>query len=213
MNCCSCMPRESNSGRAAPVRWPAGRAGAECNSACRFEPGEGLLAYSDRSFVGYRLLQEYFHFPSKFFFFDLAGLDAQPLERLGHVVRSSDFLSRFRASRTNPFDHPSGECRNHPTGVYASDQPVRAIGGDHSRVTCGHRVPVGPGPSPAKPPWKCIPVDRVISTAAYSEEPQVYEPFYSFRHAMRARVRNAIGTRIAGLPCARTTREPRCISR
>jgi type VI secretion system protein ImpG len=36
-----------------------------------FEAGEGMLPYDRRSFVGYRLLQEYFTFPEKFFFFDL----------------------------------------------------------------------------------------------------------------------------------------------
>lgn len=38
-----------------------------------FEPDEGILAYSQRSFLGYRLLQEYFAFPEKFLFFTLGG--------------------------------------------------------------------------------------------------------------------------------------------
>jgi type VI secretion system protein ImpG len=36
-----------------------------------FEADEGVLDYSGRSFLGYRLLQEYFAFPDKFFFLDL----------------------------------------------------------------------------------------------------------------------------------------------
>jgi type VI secretion system protein ImpG len=39
-----------------------------------FEEDEGLLPYGPRSFPGYRLLTEYFAFPQKFLFFDLAGL-------------------------------------------------------------------------------------------------------------------------------------------
>ncbi|WP_060476437.1 type VI secretion system baseplate subunit TssF [Pseudomonas monteilii] len=35
---------------------------------------EGLVDYSERSFLGYRLLHEYFTFPDKFMFFDLSGL-------------------------------------------------------------------------------------------------------------------------------------------
>ncbi len=35
---------------------------------------EGLIDYSERSFLGYRLLHEYFTFPDKFMFFDLDGL-------------------------------------------------------------------------------------------------------------------------------------------
>jgi type VI secretion system protein ImpG len=38
-----------------------------------FELDEGILDYSQRSFLGYRLLQEYFAFPEKFLFFTLAG--------------------------------------------------------------------------------------------------------------------------------------------
>ena len=38
-----------------------------------FEPDEGILPYSQRSFLGYRLLQEYFAFPEKFLFFTLGG--------------------------------------------------------------------------------------------------------------------------------------------
>ena len=40
-----------------------------------FGEDEGMLPYPRRSFLGYRLLQEYFTFPYKFFFFDLGGLD------------------------------------------------------------------------------------------------------------------------------------------
>jgi type VI secretion system protein ImpG len=39
-----------------------------------FGENEGVLPYPRRSFLGYRLLQEYFAFPTKFFFFELAGL-------------------------------------------------------------------------------------------------------------------------------------------
>ena len=40
-----------------------------------FALDEGLLAYPQESFLGYRLLQEYFAFPEKFLFVDLVGLD------------------------------------------------------------------------------------------------------------------------------------------
>jgi len=39
-----------------------------------FAPEEGLVDYDERSFLGYRLLHEYFVFPEKFMFFDLEGL-------------------------------------------------------------------------------------------------------------------------------------------
>ncbi len=41
-----------------------------------FEEDEAMLPYTRRSFVGYRLLQEYFAFPEKFLFLELTGLSA-----------------------------------------------------------------------------------------------------------------------------------------
>jgi len=41
-----------------------------------FGEEEGMLPYSAQSFLGYRLLQEYFAFPEKFFFLDVLGLKA-----------------------------------------------------------------------------------------------------------------------------------------
>src|SRR5581483_960032 len=40
-----------------------------------FAEDEGVLPYSSRSFLGYRLLQEYFTIPEKFLFVDLEGLE------------------------------------------------------------------------------------------------------------------------------------------
>lgn len=45
-----------------------------------FEPDEGLIPFSNRSFPGYRLLTEYFAFPYKFLFFDVTGL-SQAIKR------------------------------------------------------------------------------------------------------------------------------------
>lgn len=43
-----------------------------------FEADEGLLPYGERSLTGYRLLTEFFAFPQKFLYVDLAGLDEMP---------------------------------------------------------------------------------------------------------------------------------------
>jgi type VI secretion system protein ImpG len=40
-----------------------------------FGEDEGMVPYSHRSFIGHRLLMEYFSFPEKFFFADLTGLE------------------------------------------------------------------------------------------------------------------------------------------
>jgi type VI secretion system protein ImpG len=57
--------------RLAPVTLPA-----TALSAVGFGPNEGMVPYPSASFAGHRLLMEYFAFPEKFFFIDLAGLEA-----------------------------------------------------------------------------------------------------------------------------------------
>lgn len=64
-----------------------------------FTDDEALLPYGDRSFQGYRLLQEYFSFPSRFLFFALDGLqqalrkaDTQELEIQIVLDRRDDSL-------------------------------------------------------------------------------------------------------------------------
>ncbi len=65
-----------------------------------FEPEEGLLPYPAESFVGYRLITEYFCFPEKFLFIDVDladSLDAdfeQSLHLYFYVERTSTELER-----------------------------------------------------------------------------------------------------------------------
>jgi type VI secretion system protein ImpG len=66
-----------------------------------FAPEEALLPWPARSFSGFRLLSEYFAFPQKFMFLDIAGLDAKSLicdanrfEIYLYLSRSSNELER-----------------------------------------------------------------------------------------------------------------------
>ncbi|MBT2744827.1 MULTISPECIES: type VI secretion system baseplate subunit TssF [unclassified Lysobacter] len=52
----------------------------EALRAVGFDEDEGLLDYDARSFLGYRLIQEYFVLPEKFLFFELDGLDFSRFE-------------------------------------------------------------------------------------------------------------------------------------
>ncbi|MFC5742999.1 type VI secretion system baseplate subunit TssF [Dyella tabacisoli] len=55
--------------------------GAESIKAVGFDTDDGLLDYDPRSFLGYRLLQEYFTLPEKFLFVDIDGLDLKRFNR------------------------------------------------------------------------------------------------------------------------------------
>jgi type VI secretion system protein ImpG len=64
-------------------------------SAVGFAPEEGLLDADERTFAGFRLLTEYFAFPDKFLFVDLAGLDTPALRHNGTRLRVQVLLSAF----------------------------------------------------------------------------------------------------------------------
>jgi len=63
----------------------------DCLQAVGFEPDQGLLDYDPRSFLGYRLIQEYFCLPEKFLFVDLTNLD------LSRFARAVDIRIELRA--------------------------------------------------------------------------------------------------------------------
>jgi type VI secretion system protein ImpG len=58
---------------------------------------EGMLPYSARSFLGYRLLTEFFAFPEKYLFVDLAGLQQARQGRIGNQLDIYFFLNRASA--------------------------------------------------------------------------------------------------------------------
>ena len=60
-----------------------------------FAPDEALLDYPRRSFVGYRILSEYFAFPDKYHFVDVAGLTPEMLALGGGTHSDGSGLSVF----------------------------------------------------------------------------------------------------------------------
>ncbi|WP_346838553.1 type VI secretion system baseplate subunit TssF [Microbulbifer sp. SAOS-129_SWC] len=57
------------------------------------EPEQGLLPYPDSAFVGYRLLTEYFAFPEKFHFIDIAPLTQALNDSYGDTLNLYFYLS------------------------------------------------------------------------------------------------------------------------
>ena len=146
-----------------------------------FTSAEGILPYSDRSFLGYRLLQEYFSFPEKFFFVDLKGLDHLPKRGFGSAFEILIFLKQ----------------PDQPHRLVALEQ---SVGGDTFQLGCTpmvnlfERIAEPIRITQTKAEYHIVPdqqrqlatevysVDSVVS-ASYLEEPKVYQPFYSLRHA------------------------------
>src|SRR5581483_9391963 len=59
-----------------------------------FERDEGMLPYPNQSFLGYRLLTEFFAFPAKFLFVDVGGFRRVAKERFGRGLEVIFFLRR-----------------------------------------------------------------------------------------------------------------------
>ncbi|MDF3831467.1 type VI secretion system baseplate subunit TssF [Cupriavidus basilensis] len=64
-----------------------------------FDPEDALLPYPQNVFDGYRVLQEYFVFPQRFFYFSLTGL-----RRLWPAHKATQFTVEFRFKRPMPVD-------------------------------------------------------------------------------------------------------------
>ncbi|MGE3651909.1 MAG: type VI secretion system baseplate subunit TssF, partial [Reyranellaceae bacterium] len=62
-------------------------------TAVGFGRDEGMLPYPARSFIGYRLLTEYFALPQKFLFFDISGIAARCMNGAGRELDLYLYLS------------------------------------------------------------------------------------------------------------------------
>jgi type VI secretion system protein ImpG len=146
-----------------------------------FSREEALLPYSETSFQGYRLLQEYFCFPQKFLFFDLSNLDQVPSEHLHDRLEIIMLLSEFqRNERATLLESAVGidtfqlGCVPVVNLFEHCAEPIRV---SHAKT----EYPIIPDVH-APMGMEVYSVDRVLSLAPNAEEPKLYRPFYSFRH-------------------------------
>ena len=153
----------------------------DCIQPVGFGPEDAVLPYSDRSFAGYRLLQEYFHFPEKFFFFDVTGLDAAPLSNLGSAceilifLRDSELRDRIpEVAQALKGDMFQLGCTPIVNLFSRTAEPIRLsqAASEYMLIPDRHRQMAA----------EVYSVDKVVSSSAIGEETKVYEPFYSLRH-------------------------------
>jgi len=170
--------------RALPFQDGASRAVLPASSLQQvgFNQSERILPYSDRSFLGYSLLQEYFNFPDKFFFLDLTGLNRlsrtgfgttleilialKPPEQQHRLIALEQSVDRntFQLGCTpivNLFERVA-----EPIRISETKSEYRIVPDQHNQSST-----------------EVYSVDRVSSTGTYLEEPLIYRPFYDLRHA------------------------------
>jgi type VI secretion system protein ImpG len=146
-----------------------------------FTREEALLPVAETSFQGYRLLQEYFAYPQKFLFFDIAGLELLPrepaVERFEIVFLIEAIEQRDRAllleTTVNRGTFQLG-CTPAINLFEHTAEPIRL-----SHTKTEHEVI----PDVYSPPgFEVYSVDRVVSVSANNVTPFEYRPFYSLRH-------------------------------
>ncbi len=145
-----------------------------------FEADEGMLPYSHRSFVGYRLLTEFFCFPEKFLFFDLQFPDPSRLERFGTSVELYLYLTRFHEDLVPIVDRETFQLGCTPA-VNLFRQTAEPIHMTHLvpdyRVQPDSRRPLA---------MEVFSIDRVRAVSQSSEERE-FHPFFSIHHGDSAR--------------------------
>jgi len=141
-----------------------------------FDAGEGLLPYGPRSFLGYRLLQEYFSFPDKFLFFDLCGVDRAVQARLGERVQILILLNRLpRLEQPVTRETFRLGCTPIVNLFSQTAEPMRL-----SQAQTEYQVFPDIRRQNATEIYS---VDSVTSVAPGSDDVVEFEPFYSFKHA------------------------------
>lgn len=142
-----------------------------------FEADEGLLPYPRRSFLGYRLLTEFFCFPEKFLFFDLGGLER---------IRTAGFGDRIEVLIYLDRSIPSLESQvNANTFRLGCTPVVNLFEQDADPIRITHTQSEYPVVPDVRSHW-AMEVYSVESVQSIDVETQVatdYQPFYAFKQS------------------------------
>jgi type VI secretion system protein ImpG len=149
-----------------------------------FGDNEDVLPYPRRSFMGYRLLQEYFAFPEKFFFLNLKGLSE--LRRAGFTSRAellfliSPFEQDGRHQRLEVAVNEKTLRLGCAPIINLFAQTAEPILVDQTR----YQYPIVPD-ARRRQTMEIYSVDQVVSTDAETHETVSYHPLYSERHVVQ----------------------------
>lgn len=141
-----------------------------------FEADEGMLPYTARSFMGYRLLTEYFAFPQKFLFFDVTGLD-----RAAHAGFGDRFDIVIHLKDVAP---PRGkvEAINFQLGCTPAVNLFQEMAEPIQLTMKQHEYHIIPDVR-RQMEMEVYAIDEVMSTDPQAQQVRYFQPFYSFRHA------------------------------
>jgi type VI secretion system protein ImpG len=141
-----------------------------------FEKDEGMLPYSSRSFLGYRLIQEYFHFPEKFLFFDIKGLSA--LRKGGFDTEASLVLLLDEPPRLDQKVEVQNFRLACTPAVNLFQQKAEPIRLDHAHTEYKVVADVR-----RQRTTEIYAIDAVTSLSPSTGQATPFQPFYSFKHS------------------------------
>ncbi|HLK67663.1 MAG TPA: type VI secretion system baseplate subunit TssF [Bryobacteraceae bacterium] len=148
-----------------------------------FAENEGTLPYPRRSFVGYRLLQEYFCFPQKFFFIELSGLQEVCQAGFGKRAEVILLISQFERNDRRQILELGVSKSTFRLGctpiINLFKQTAEPILLDHTR----YEYQVVPDVTRRKA-TEVFEVTEVLSLNPQTQEELRFEPLYSLRHGM-----------------------------
>jgi type VI secretion system protein ImpG len=149
---------------------------SSCLRAAGFSADEGMLPYTPRSFLGYRLLQEYFAFPEKFLFFDVCELDRAARAGFGDAMEILICLNRLpRLEQAINAETFRLGCTPIVNLFEQIAEPIRL---NHAQTE--YRVVPDVRRQSATEVYS---IDAVTSSSPDLQEPLPVQPFYSFKHA------------------------------
>jgi type VI secretion system protein ImpG len=148
-----------------------------------FAEDEGMLPLNRRVFYGYRLLQEYFTFPEKFFFFDLHHLDRAAAAGFGSRVEILFLVSQFQRPERRQILETGVTREVIRLGVTPI---VNLFAQTAEPILLQQRQPeymVIPDAA-RRQAISIYSVDEVVGVTPGERAPLRFEPLYSFRHGM-----------------------------
>jgi type VI secretion system protein ImpG len=176
-NCTQILVRDPE----ASSRKPALRLDPTALRAMGFQDDEALLEYPRRSFTGYRVLQEYFAFPEKFFFFELSGLEQLAAAGFGPRAEVIFLVSPHERSDRQQMLELGVSAKtfrlNCAPVINLFPHTAEPIHLDQTR----HEYAVMPDVR-RKNALEVISVDEALSSNPRSQEIVRFDPIYSYRH-------------------------------
>lgn len=141
-------------------------------------PDEGMLPYSNRSHVAYRLLTEFFTFPEKFLFFELHGLTANNLAQFGDTVKIYFYLKQSKKELEQYIDADYFALGCTPV-VNLFPKTTNPINWDHTQPS--YKV----NPDSNRPEHFEVYSINDVSAVHLDGSSETFLPFYGIKHDTR----------------------------